>query len=85
MALQEHAEPPTLAILKGPEAQMSGWKQELNRKYLPNVIGLALPASTENLPDTLHRISPEHVNAWVCQGVQCLPPIDKLDVLMEHL
>lgn len=85
MALQEYNEPPVVVILKGPVDQMQAWKLELNREYLPNVISLALPAELENLPATLTRISPEAVNAWVCRGVQCLPPINDLDVLLEQL
>jgi uncharacterized protein YyaL (SSP411 family) len=85
MALEEHREPPVLVILRGPDDQMRTWKLELNRKYLPNVIGLALQATLENLPATLHRIPADSVNAWVCRGVQCLPPINHPDVLMEHL
>jgi uncharacterized protein len=85
LALEEHNEPPVLVILKGPVEQMQAWKLELNREYLPNVISLALPAELENLPATLTRISPEAVNAWVCRGVQCLPPINDLDVLLEQL
>lgn len=85
MALQEHKEPPVLVILKGPDDALNDWKLELNREYLPNVISLALPGNPENLPATLARISPESVNAWVCRGVQCLPPVDTLDVLKQHL
>jgi uncharacterized protein YyaL (SSP411 family) len=85
MALEEHGEPPVLVLLKGPAEQMDAWKLELNRKYLPNVISLALPAALDNLPAILTRISPETVNAWVCRGVQCLSPVDHLDVLMESL
>lgn len=85
MALEEHKEPPILLILKGPEQALNDWKLELNREYLPNVISLALPAGLENLPATLSRKSPESVNAWVCRGVQCLPPVDTLDALKQHL
>jgi uncharacterized protein YyaL (SSP411 family) len=85
MALQEYKDPPAMVIVKGPDEQMRNWKLELNRKYLPNVIILALPESLQNLPATLSRVSQDAVNAWVCRGVQCLPPIDNLDVLMEHL
>jgi uncharacterized protein YyaL (SSP411 family) len=85
MALEEYAEPPVLVILKGPESGMQAWELELNRQYLPNVICLALPATQENLPASLTRISTPAVNAWVCRGVQCLPPVDSLEGLMKSL
>jgi len=85
MALEEYAEPPVLVILKGPEAEMHAWQRELNRQYLPRVISLALPEALENLPASLARISPKVVNAWVCRGVQCLPPVNSLEGLMRSL
>lgn len=85
LALEEYAEPPILVILKGPEEELHTWKLELNRQYLPNIICLALPATLEDLPASLSKISPPVVNAWVCRGVQCLPPVDSLEGLMRSL
>ncbi|HZV63153.1 MAG TPA: thioredoxin domain-containing protein [Methylophilaceae bacterium] len=85
MALVEYAEPPVLVILKGPEAEMHQWKLELHKQYLPNVVCLALSPALEDLPASLTRISPQAVNAWVCRGVQCLPPVDSLEGLMRSL
>ena len=85
MALEEYVDPPVLVILKGPEAEMHRWKLELNEQYLPNVVCLALSPALEDLPASLTRISPQAVNAWVCRGVQCLPPVDSLEGLMRSL
>ncbi|HEU4709836.1 MAG TPA: thioredoxin domain-containing protein, partial [Methylophilaceae bacterium] len=85
MALEEWREPSVLVILRGPESQLAEWKLELNRKYLPNVIGLALSSALTDLPAALHRNSPDVVNAWVCRGVQCLPPVDRLELLLDSL
>jgi uncharacterized protein YyaL (SSP411 family) len=39
------------------------------------------------LPPLLAKptIVPEAVNAWVCQGVTCLAPVDKLEKLLGVL
>jgi uncharacterized protein YyaL (SSP411 family) len=84
-ALQEYLQPPTIIILRGPGNDMALWRHQLNQHYLPSAMCFALPASLDGLPPTLARIFPESVNAWVCRGVECLPPINRLDELMQTL
>ena len=85
MALEEYMEPPALVILRGPSVLMRQWQQELNRQYLPNTISLALPDVLDDIPPALARSSQNVVNAWVCRGVQCLPPVDNLEGLLQNL
>jgi uncharacterized protein YyaL (SSP411 family) len=84
-ALQEYLQPPTIIILRGPDNDMALWRHQLNQEYLPSVLCFALPAALDDLPPTLARNFPESVNAWVCRGVECLPPINRLDELMKNL
>ena len=75
LALAEQLAPPTIVVLRG-GAETAAWQRELNARYLAHTLVLALPAGVCGLPATLDKPTDgEHVNAWVCQGVKCLPPI----------
>ena len=67
-------------ILRGDEA--GEWQRELNGRYLPHVLTLAIPSGQPDLPATLAKPPGATVNAWVCRGVTCLPPIaDRAELL----
>jgi uncharacterized protein YyaL (SSP411 family) len=46
---------------------------------------LFIPAASEPLPAPLRKPAAERVNAWVCEGVTCLPPIESPDKLRTAL
>jgi hypothetical protein len=46
-------------------------------------MALALPGELENLPGSLDKPATAAVNAWVCQGVKCLPAISDVDILLD--
>jgi uncharacterized protein YyaL (SSP411 family) len=87
MALEEAIEPPRVVVLRGPEEEMRQWRRILDQTYLPATLVLALAPGAEDLPPLLAKptIVPEAVNAWVCQGVTCLAPVDKLEKLLGVL
>jgi len=79
-ALEEKVAPPAVVILRGDEA--GAWQRELNGRYLPHVLTLAIPSGEPDLPATLVKPAGAAVNAWVCRGVTCLPPItDRAELL----
>jgi hypothetical protein len=86
LALEEAIEPPRVVVLRGPSAQLRQWQQVLDRRYLPATLIFAIPEGTANLSPLLDKpVMPGVVNAWVCRGVTCLPPVDKLEMLLELL
>ena len=86
MVLEEALEPPRVVVLRGPEGQMLEWRQVLDQAYLPATLILALAPGATDLPPLLAKpVVPEAVNAWVCQGVTCLAPVDKLEKLLGVL
>ena len=86
MALEEAIEPPRVVVLRGPEEQMRLWRQALDQAYLPATLILALAPGAADLPPLLAKpVVPDAVNAWVCQGVTCLAPVDKLEKLLGVL
>jgi uncharacterized protein YyaL (SSP411 family) len=74
-ALAEQLHPPRIVVLRGPADQLPAWQASTEVRYRPDVITLAVPNGTAALPGTLDHPQPPAVNAWVCQGVKCLPPL----------
>jgi hypothetical protein len=86
LALEETIEPPRVIVLRGPPAQLRQWQDVLDQRYLPGTLILAVPEGTAGLSPLLAKpAAPGAVNAWVCQGVTCLPPVDKLEMLLDLL
>jgi uncharacterized protein YyaL (SSP411 family) len=83
MALEEHLAPPRTVLLHGEAESVAAWQRDLAQDYAPYTLVLALPNSLEGLPQPLVREAHGPVNAWVCQGVKCLPPIADLQELKQ--
>ncbi len=83
IALEEFLTPPQIITLRGENNHLTEWQRELQRDYLPHALVLALPENLAGLPQSLDRKAAGPVNAWVCQGVKCLPPIDNLQQLKQ--
>jgi len=82
-ALEESRSPPTVAVLRGSEASLAQWEAELRSQYAPHVLRVSIPATVAGLPPALDKPGAEAVNAWVCQGVKCLPAISSLEELQR--
>jgi len=78
-ALEEALTPPVAIILRGPAVEMANWLCALGAD--PRRLVLALPNGIAGLPAALAKPESDHVNAWVCQGVTCSTPTEKLDDL----
>ncbi|MCC6297086.1 MAG: thioredoxin domain-containing protein [Pseudomonadales bacterium] len=86
MALEEAIEPPRVVVLRGPQDQVRQWRRRLDQTYLPTTLILAVAPDATGLPPVLAKPPvPEAVNAWVCQGVTCLPPVETLEALLDIL
>ncbi|MEK7231587.1 MAG: thioredoxin domain-containing protein [Pseudomonadota bacterium] len=83
LALEEQLAPPAVVILRGGE--VAAWQRKLAALYLPRTMILAIPAGIGALPPVLDKPPGGEVNAWVCQGVKCLPPITELAELVAVL
>ena len=78
MSLEESLNGPRMLILTGAADALPPWQQALVSCYLPDLMTLTIPnalSGTKELPGTLQRPLSPTVNAWLCQGVSCLPPI----------
>jgi len=84
-ALAENLEPARSIVLRGPGAALAPWQQEMRATYRPHTITLAVPDGMSGLPQTLNHPGTGQVNAWICQGVNCLPPIAEISALSRVL
>jgi hypothetical protein len=84
LALEEQFMPPTIVILRGGE-DAAAWQRELNARYLPHALALAIPAGVAGLPAALDKRAGPAVNAWVCRGIKCLPPLADPTALVSVL
>jgi len=82
-ALDEALTPPTIVILRGPAAGVREWQQRLAGRAAGLVI--ALPNGVAGLHPALAKPESARVNAWVCRGVTCLPPVEDIEQLLGHL
>ncbi|MDO9450877.1 MAG: thioredoxin domain-containing protein [Rugosibacter sp.] len=83
LTLEETLTPPDRVILRGPAAECTAWQQALGAS-LHHMI-LSLPNSIPDLPEALAKPESDHVNAWICRGVHCLAPIDRLEAVKQQL
>ncbi|MGB5081242.1 MAG: thioredoxin domain-containing protein [Burkholderiales bacterium] len=84
-ALEEHTVPLRTVILRGPAEELRRWRSALAGRYLPHTVVLALGSELEHLPGVLAKPCGGKVNAWVCEGVTCLAPIDSLEHLVDEV
>ncbi len=82
MALEEALHPPRLVIVRGERDTLAPWREALRAQYVPASMMLFIPNGTAGLPPILAKPETAQVNAWVCEGVSCLPPIASLADLL---
>ena len=86
-ALEEHLAPPQAVVLRGARERVVEWSRALARRYRPATLVIGIADGTAGLPPVLDKAAAAGpgVNAWVCQGVSCLPAISDLALLERTL
>ena len=84
-ALGEFLEPPAVVMLRGPTTALASWSRDLAASYAPSTLVIALPETKEPLPAVMDKPVGPVVNAWVCRGVVCLPPMDRVAEVLREL
>lgn len=88
-ALQEFLTPPTMVIITGEAKQTAIWRDAILQQYYPHHLFFYFDETwdkhTQDLPPTLQRNFARDVNAWLCQGVVCLPSFSDLQTLLKNL
>ena len=85
VALDEYLTPPRVVVLRGPDDEVARWHATLSAAYRPDTLILALPAGVRGLTPALDKPASGAATAYLCQGVQCLPPMETLDAVETAL
>lgn len=75
IAVDEHLRPPTSIVLRGPAAQVAEWQAKLVSRLHPGTLVIPVAENRSPLPAALDHPYSDTVNAWVCKGVSCMPPV----------
>jgi len=85
-ALEEELEPPPVVILRGTPRRVESWQKKLAEAFRPSVVVVGVSSDAGGLPAVLDKPVPgAGVEAWVCRGTSCLPPISDLAELERSL
>jgi hypothetical protein len=83
--LQSQLQAPQLVVVRADDAAFAPWR-EIAAQYRPNRLCFFIPDDEAELPGVLtHRASGDGARAYVCEGLQCLAPIDSPDALRAVL
>lgn len=84
VTLEQSLAPPQIVILRGQAHALMEWKKALGCGS-PYTLVFAVPLELLGLPSGLNKpaAGDNTVNAWVCQGVKCLPEISDLQELLR--
>ena len=75
VALDEQLIAPRHVVLRAAANELADWNDQLRAGFYPDSMIVPLADDWQHVAPTLAPPAPEHgVNAYVCQGVQCLPP-----------
>ncbi len=86
-ALEEYLEPVQTIVLRGEAAALEEWRDRCVKPYAPRRLTLAIPTAA-TVPAGLlteRQAGTASVTAYVCGGLECLPPITTLDDLEPEL
>lgn len=86
-ALEEYLIPPQIIILRGAKKLLQKWIAILHQHFVPQRLIFAIPNTVKQLPGSLAQQTalPGKVVAYICQGHQCLMPIDNIDAFKKYL
>ena len=85
-ALEEALAPPRVVVLRGDTKALAEWQCALTRRYRPDTLLFALSNDLPGLPSSLNKPAlARAVNAWLCLGVNCLPPVSDLGTIERLL
>jgi uncharacterized protein YyaL (SSP411 family) len=81
-ALEETLTPPRVVVVRAEAQVLSAWRDAVARRHRPATLIVAVPAEAGRLPPVLDKpASAGTVNAYVCEGVSCLPPVHDVPAL----
>ena len=85
--LQNLEATPRVIIIRGEQDIINQWRQQCQADFNPQHLVFAIPDDCDNLPEALAAKCGQQSEplAYVCEGFSCLPPINDLVQLKQHL
>ena len=85
IALERLRAPPSTLVLMGDGDEMHAWQRRVENAYRPELAVVALAGG--DVPEPLRKgAAPAHgVRGWLCQGMQCLPPLESVDAIIAEV
>jgi uncharacterized protein YyaL (SSP411 family) len=82
-ALEEYLEPPEIIVIRGDDADITEWRDQLGRVYAPSRVLLAIGRDEDALPGLLAERKPldGETVAYRCVGTHCELPVTRLKEL----
>ncbi len=84
-ALEEFLNPGVIIIIRGDRQDINQWQLLCTRNYFPNLLCLAIPADIEPVGVIGEKTPCASTCAYICEGMQCLPPVTDLDEFRTYL
>jgi uncharacterized protein YyaL (SSP411 family) len=86
-ALEEYVHHPETIIIRGDNAEISGWRDSAAKLYAPRRMVFAIPADAKDLPGALAERKPDENQAiaYRCIGTQCSLPVTSWEALAADL
>ncbi|HET8875215.1 MAG TPA: thioredoxin domain-containing protein [Casimicrobiaceae bacterium] len=85
VALERLLAPPSTVVLDGERATTQAWQRMLERKYRPDVCIVDIAGAGAPAPLRKGDAPADGARAWICRGLQCLPPVAAVDAIILAL
>jgi len=85
LAIEEYLGGLRSVVLRGPGPDIAAWQAQLAGRYLPTTLVWPVANGSGPLPAPLQGGDRNDVNAAVCSGVTCLPPVADIAALLRIL
>jgi uncharacterized protein len=85
VALERLLVPPASVVLDGERAKTQAWQRMLDRAYRPDVCIVDIADAGAPAPLRKGDAPARGASAWICRGMQCLPPVATVDEIVVAL
>jgi uncharacterized protein len=85
VALERLLVPPAGVVLDGERAKTQAWQRLLDRAYRPDVCIVDIADAGAPAPLRKGGAPARGASAWICRGMQCLPPVATVDEIVVAL
>ena len=80
------SQPVEIVIIRGPQANVRRWRDELAAVYAPRRLVFPIPDDAADLPTALaEKRAGKQALAYVCRGMTCSAPVSSIEQLAKEL